>query len=71
MCRSDVLPRGVVLPPAKLPDGQNAEGFLRLLCERALPQRTWQDEPAVRRRLAQVGPFVCLRLAGDLRVRAH
>jgi DNA-directed DNA polymerase III PolC len=53
MCRSDVLPRGVVLPPAKLPDGQDAEGYLRLLCERALPQRAWQDEPAVRRRLAQ------------------
>jgi DNA-directed DNA polymerase III PolC len=53
MCRSDVLPRGVVLPPAKLPDGQDAEGYLRLLCERALPQRTWQDEPTVRRRLAQ------------------
>jgi DNA polymerase-3 subunit alpha len=53
VCRSDVLPRGVVLPPAKLPDGQDAEGYLRLLCERAMPQRTWQDEPAVRRRLAQ------------------
>jgi DNA polymerase III alpha subunit len=40
MCRSDVLPRGVVLPPAKLPDGQDPDGYLRLLCERALPQRT-------------------------------
>jgi DNA polymerase III alpha subunit len=53
VCRSDVLPRGVVMPPAKLPDGQDAEGYLRLLCERALPRRADQDEPGLRRRLAE------------------
>jgi DNA polymerase III alpha subunit len=53
VCRSDVLPRGVVMPPAKLPDGQDADGYLRLLCERALPRRADQDEPGLRRRLAQ------------------
>jgi DNA polymerase III alpha subunit len=53
ICRSDVLPRGIVLPPAKLPDGQDPESYLRLLCERALTQRTVPDEPGVRRRLAE------------------
>jgi DNA-directed DNA polymerase III PolC len=52
-CRSDVLPRGVVLPPATVPAGQDPLGYLRLLCERALPLRGGQDEPAVRGRLEQ------------------
>jgi DNA polymerase III alpha subunit len=53
MCRGDVLPRGRVAPPARVPDGQDADSYLRLLCERALPQRAWSDEPAVRRRLGE------------------
>src|SRR5436305_3667643 len=36
-CRSDVLPRGLVTPPAHVPEGQDAPGYLKLLCERALP----------------------------------
>ncbi|MCS6975972.1 MAG: DNA polymerase III subunit alpha, partial [Gemmatales bacterium] len=35
-CRSDVLPRGVTLPPAKVPRGWTAFGFLRALCQRGL-----------------------------------
>jgi DNA-directed DNA polymerase III PolC len=51
MCRSDVLPRGTVLPPVKLPTGQDAQTQLRLLCERGLRQREWRDGGAVGKRL--------------------
>jgi error-prone DNA polymerase len=52
-CRSDVLPRGQVLPPTRLPQGQDATGYLRLLCERGLSRRQAGDERAVRLRLEQ------------------
>jgi DNA polymerase III alpha subunit len=52
LCRADVLPRGAVLPPARVPPGQDADSYLRLLCERALPARAVADEPAAGRRLA-------------------
>jgi DNA-directed DNA polymerase III PolC len=51
MCRSDVLPRGTVLPPVKLPTGQDAQTQLRVLCERGLRQREWRDSGAVGKRL--------------------
>src|SRR5262249_8870972 len=50
MCSGDVLPRGAVAPPVQLPKGQDAAGYLKLLCERAYTQKTWRDEPAARRR---------------------
>jgi DNA polymerase-3 subunit alpha len=53
LCRGDVLPRGRVPLPVKLPSGQDPNGYLKLLCERAIPTRAWQDESAVRRRLTQ------------------
>jgi DNA-directed DNA polymerase III PolC len=51
MCRSDVLPRGTVLPPIRLPTGQDAQTQLRALCERGLRQRGWRDSAAVGKRL--------------------
>jgi len=50
-CRSDVLPRGRVLPPCQVPAGQDPDTYLRLTCEREFPRRQWQDEPGARRRL--------------------
>jgi DNA-directed DNA polymerase III PolC len=34
--RSDVLPRRIILPPAKIPRNLDGQRFLRLLCERGL-----------------------------------
>jgi DNA polymerase III alpha subunit len=51
MCRSDVLPRGLVMPPARVPQNQDAQGHLRELCERAFRQRSWSNEPGARKRL--------------------
>jgi DNA-directed DNA polymerase III PolC len=51
MCRSDVLPRGTVLPPVKLPTGQDAQTHLRSHCERGLRQREWRDGGAAGKRL--------------------
>lgn len=60
-CRSDVLPRGVVLPGV----GPDAVGYLRGLCERGLGRRTWGDEEAARRRLEQELAIITRRdLAG-------
>jgi DNA polymerase III alpha subunit len=53
ICREDVLPRGTLPLPAQVPQGQTAAGYLRLLCERALPLRGFADEAAARRRLEQ------------------
>jgi DNA polymerase III alpha subunit len=50
-CRSDVLPRGRAPLPARVPQGQTAFGYLKLLCERAFPGKVWEDEGAARRRL--------------------
>jgi DNA-directed DNA polymerase III PolC len=52
-CRSDVLPRGQVLPPARLPEGQDAPGYLRLLCERGMAHRPGADGRAPWPRLEQ------------------
>ena len=50
-CRSDVLPRGVVLPP--VPAGIEPNTYLRGLCEDALRRRVWEDELAAQQRLQQ------------------
>jgi DNA polymerase III alpha subunit len=52
-CRSDVLPRGVTLPPAKVPRAHSAAGYLKLLCERGLARRELADPAAARDRLMQ------------------
>src|SRR5216684_2817258 len=38
-CRSDVLPRGVVLPSPRVPHAHDAFSYLQLLCERGLRRR--------------------------------
>jgi DNA-directed DNA polymerase III PolC len=38
-CRSDVLPRGIVLPSPRVPHAHNAFSYLQLLCERGLRRR--------------------------------
>ncbi len=38
-CRSDVLPRGIVLPAPRVPHAHDALSYLRLLCERGLRRR--------------------------------
>jgi len=38
-CRSDVLPRGVVLPSPRVPRAHDAFSYLQLLCERGLRRR--------------------------------
>jgi DNA-directed DNA polymerase III PolC len=38
-CRSDVLPRGIVLPSPRVPRAHDALGYLQLLCERGLRRR--------------------------------
>jgi DNA-directed DNA polymerase III PolC len=43
VCRSDVLPRGIVLPPARVPRAHDAAAYLRLLCERGLRRRIEQE----------------------------
>jgi error-prone DNA polymerase len=50
-CRSDVLPRGQMPPPVRLPQGQEPLGHLRALCEQALVRRPPRDLLAARRRL--------------------
>jgi DNA polymerase III alpha subunit len=38
-CRSDVLPRGIVLPSPRVPHAHDAFSYLQLLCERGLRRR--------------------------------
>jgi DNA-directed DNA polymerase III PolC len=51
--RSDVLPRGAVLPPVQVPRGHETAGYLRLLCERGLVRRGMGDNPAAQERLRE------------------
>jgi DNA-directed DNA polymerase III PolC len=46
-CRSDVLPRGLVLPSPRVPHAHDAFGYLRLLCERGLRRRGVSGERLV------------------------
>src|SRR5207244_6225337 len=43
-CRSDVLPRGLVLPAPRVPHAHDAFSYLRLLCERGLRRRKVSGE---------------------------
>jgi DNA-directed DNA polymerase III PolC len=43
-CRSDVLPRGLVLPSPRVPHAHDAFSYLRLLCERGLRRRRMSGE---------------------------
>jgi error-prone DNA polymerase len=52
-CRSDVLPRGLMLPPPHLAAGQDAVEHLRLLCDRGLSRRFAAEPRASRQRLEQ------------------
>ena len=64
-CRSDVLPRGVVLPPPPVPAGLAPDTYLRGLCEDALRRRMWQDETTAQQRLEQELTIIAHRgLAG-------
>jgi DNA polymerase III alpha subunit len=49
----DVLPRKVILPPAKVPRGLQAQRFLRQLCDRGLRERGLYGNPAAHERLAE------------------
>jgi DNA polymerase-3 subunit alpha/error-prone DNA polymerase len=51
--RSDVLPRDVILPPARLPRGMEAARYLRLLCERGLRRRGMVEDLDARGRLRE------------------
>lgn len=70
-CRSDVLPRGVTLPPAKAPRGWTSFQFLQALCERGLrriaeaPAGDRADDETYRRRLAEELHLVQLRDLAD------
>lgn len=69
-CRSDVLPRGVTLPPAKVPRGWTAFGFLRALCECGLRRiadetRLSVAEETYRNRLSEELHLVQLRDLAD------
>jgi DNA polymerase III alpha subunit len=52
-CRSDVMPRGLQPLPSKLPPGQDAQAYLRQVCERALRQRYGAEDRAAQARLEQ------------------
>jgi DNA-directed DNA polymerase III PolC len=52
-CRSDVLPRDLVLPASPVPKGETPLGYLRSLCEQGLARHSWTDESATRQRLAR------------------
>jgi DNA polymerase-3 subunit alpha/error-prone DNA polymerase len=43
-CRSDVLPRGLVLPSPRVPHAHDAFSYLQLLCERGLRRRGVRGE---------------------------
>jgi DNA-directed DNA polymerase III PolC len=60
-CRRDVLPVEWVEPPAKVEEGQDAPGYLRLLCERALTRLEWADAEQARRRLEEELRLICQR----------
>lgn len=47
-CRSDVLPRGFLLPPARVPRAYDTIGYLGLLCERGLRRRRLGDDATTR-----------------------
>ncbi len=74
-CRSDVLPRGVVLPPARVPRAHDEAGYLRLLCERGLrrrglpplapPSQGGEEEAAAQ---AEAGESVRQRLEQELHI---
>jgi DNA-directed DNA polymerase III PolC len=51
--RSDVLPRAIVLPPARVPRQLEAMHFLWRLCERGLGRRGLDGNPAAGERLRQ------------------
>ncbi len=53
LLRSDVLPRGMVLPPPRVPRPLDQLRYLRLLCERGLGRRELADREAARRRLEE------------------
>jgi DNA polymerase III alpha subunit len=46
-CRSDVLPRGIVLPSPPVPHAHDAFSYLQLLCERGLRRRSVSGESLV------------------------
>jgi len=46
-CRSDVLPRGIVLPSPRVPHAHDAFSYLQLLCERGLRRRRVSGEGLV------------------------
>jgi len=71
-CRSDVLPRGLIFPPAPVPEGCNALDHLRQRCERGLARRVGNDDEAARLRLDQELHVIALRdLAGYFLVVAE
>jgi DNA-directed DNA polymerase III PolC len=49
----DVLPRQIVLPPAKVPRGQGEQQFLQRLCQRGLRRRGLHGNPAAHQRLGE------------------
>jgi DNA-directed DNA polymerase III PolC len=53
MLRSDVLPRDLVLPPARVPRQLGEYDFLRLLCERGLRERGLAEDATARARLRE------------------
>ncbi len=67
LCRSDVLPRGLVPAPTRAAPGADLLDCLRQRCEEALTRRAWQDAAGTRRRLdeelravgaAQMAPYL-------------
>jgi DNA-directed DNA polymerase III PolC len=44
-CRSDVLPRGIVLPSPRVPRAHDAFSYLQVLCERGLRRRVVFNSP--------------------------
>src|SRR5262249_16046292 len=53
LLRSDVMPRGVILPRPKLRQGMDEVRHLRLLCERGLRRREMGNSLAARQRLRE------------------
>jgi DNA-directed DNA polymerase III PolC len=70
-CRSDVLPRGVVLPPARLDPGRDPFTHLHQLCERGLARRPVTDPQAARQRMEQELALIRLRELADYFLVVH
>ncbi|MER3417400.1 MAG: hypothetical protein C4297_14495 [Gemmataceae bacterium] len=64
-CRSDVLPRGVVLPPARVPRSCSALAYLRALCTRGLRRRHLESSTAAQTRLEEELALIAERGLAD------